>query len=123
MPQKKQCEKCKKLYRQRCLRRNKINNQLWCRHCFNKYGEHKLYPNGIVTRENQFVSKYGISEEERKHLFSNLIRQGLSPHQANRRILFNIKMLRILKKKKKWDIQKSKPETNRKFLEGLGQLK
>ena len=129
MPIKKKCEKCSKIYRTRCLRKNKINGELWCNHCLHKYGEHKLYPQGIITKENLFVSKYGISTEEKKHLFNNLIRNGLSPRQANQRIFFDIKMLKQNKRRNRYlaigcAVEKKKQiETNEKFLEGLGQLK
>jgi len=118
MSNKKKCEKCGVLYRSCSLHKHKPTGELRCRRCIAKYGENKYYI-PLKERKNQnYIGKYSISNEESKRLFSALIRQGLSKKEASYRINSLKQTLRFNRKMK----PRIKENQNKKLLQGLGQL-
>jgi hypothetical protein len=119
---KKECEKCHKLFRQGKLRRHRLNNQLWCRRCLNKYGENKFY----IPKEERNVFKPTLNWEEKQVLFREYISQGLSPEASIHKVRNRCKYLwwfnrrlRFLNNRKEQIDKNRRIEIRQKLLAGL----
>lgn len=126
------CPLCKKLKNKRCFIFNKVKGTSICRMCNRSVGSNKFFI-PINERKKDFVGKFSMSNEERKRLYGDLIRQGLSPDQAGRRINYLVRGLRRnfyrkkglekIKKMREEKIKQENKELNKKFVESFTTLK
>jgi hypothetical protein len=123
---KKECAKCKKVYNQKKLRINRVNGELWCRICLNRFGENKFNfntENFPLRSGNKYrVSKYKIDGEEKRILKGILKRNGFSEESAIKRINTDNYLMRKTKKEKlKEDFKErnEKGKLNKDFIGGL----
>ena len=132
MRPKEKCEKCGNVFQKCKLRKHKITKELWCKQCINKYGENKFNFNSkIPFKENNKISKFRITHNEKKMLVKSLQNQGVDYKDAWRRVNSNSRALSRMKivyfnKKKEEAIKESfekkrKLELNKAFLQGIGQ--
>jgi hypothetical protein len=122
------CPICNQKKRNKCFIFNRIKNETICRKCNRTIGSNIFYV-PFTERKKDFIGKFSMSNEERRRLYGQLIRQGMNPEEAGRKISFTINYMKGnyfrkkgLKKIKELREQKKKQmkELNKKkFLEGL----
>lgn len=112
---KRECDKCGKLHRNRSLHLHKPTGEMRCKICLNRYGEHKFYVPKEKHQKNEVIGKFNITFEERRRLFTQLIRQGLTKEQANNRINYTIYQMRKNKYKRKPTMKDINKEFKKEF--------
>ena len=100
-----------------------------CKNCKKKLVTNPFYNKNYEKRRG-FIGKFNMSEDEKKHLMTNLIKKGVPYKEAKRRIENDVKVLSEMKKKKNYNnrleeqnkkIQsKTSKEMKNKLLKGLG---
>tara|TARA_Y100000310_G_scaffold295555_1_gene327045 strand:+ start:7172 stop:7525 length:354 start_codon:yes stop_codon:yes gene_type:complete len=110
------CDKCLELKTNSKLKLHRPTGQLRCWNCMKKYGENKFYN---AKEEDNFVGRYSISEKEKDLLVKKGFKEGLSWTQIKKRIT----NLKYNLKKTKTRFFKKKPDINKRFKEGLKELK
>lgn len=117
---KKECEKCGRKVRPRCLHIHKPRGERRCGRCIKKYGQNKFY----IPKEERRKGKFELTMDERQALFRVLISKGLNEEQAKFRINNRQRYLRGFKRNSimnKIKEKESRENLKKKFLEGLGQ--
>jgi ribosomal protein L37AE/L43A len=129
-PEKPECPDCKIKFRKLHKCRDGIKR---CKNCKNKLVTNKFYiPPEERKRNFNGISNFNISDAERKIMYDNLIRQGLSTEAAQKKINSRIRMLKatksrkyrfaVNKRKEKSDKKKADGELNKKFKESFKNL-
>lgn len=123
-----ECPICKEKKRLKCFIFNSVKNEKICRKCNRKIGNNIFYI-PYKERKKNFIGRFNISNEERRRLYSNFIRQGLTPEQASRRIAYTIKCLRgnkyrkkgleTIKRNRELKAKQEREQMKKKFIGGL----
>ncbi len=124
-----ECPKCHRLLKQRCFIFNKKLKEKICSQCNKKIGTNIFYIEVSDRKNNDIITKYNLSNFEKRRLHKQLMDSGMSYKQAWRRINMDVYFLkkRKLEKQKKMrefailanQERKKDEEQNKKFLKGL----
>ena len=127
MNKKEVCPECKRTLRTKNFIFNRLVKKRICRRCDKKIGTNKFYV--PFSKKLDFISKYSITEVEKKKLWGKYVKEGCSYQQAWRKVNYLIYNLREQKKIKaaqrkgeyldKMKKQEQKQEMKKKFVEGL----
>ena len=122
MKKKQVCPRCNKTKNSSCFIYNKVVEKELCRMCHKSVGTNKFYSPENLTRKTNYISKYNLADDEKKALAS---KNGWKNVKATERYLKAAKEKAQIRKKQN-EIQEKQNaekqiESQKKFLEGLGQ--
>lgn len=116
MKPKKECEICGKLIRTCHLKKNRLNNKLMCKVCFNRIGENKFF----IPKSNKRISRFKITDDERKVLAISKGWKKVNEHCIALRTIGQMKKRQDKENLKSQMIEKiNKEKLKKDFLEGL----
>ncbi len=123
MSKKETCPECGKILRTRCFIFNIILKKKVCGYCHKRTGTNKFYtPQVKGINEKQRPTNYDIKWDEKYALYSELIRRGISPEAAKKRVNSRQKYVSWFQRSRNWNnktkVQKD-TDINKKMLEGL----
>ena len=127
MNKKEVCPECKRTLRTKSFIFNILVKKRICQRCHKKIGTNKFYV--PFKKKLDYISKYSITEEEKKRLHSKFLSQGLGSQEAWRKVYQHIKLLKAQKQKSRYSDKqrkryfaikaKERIEQQKKFLEGM----
>jgi hypothetical protein len=117
------CSKCGKIFRFCKLSTYKPTGELRCYNCIRKYGQNKYYVPIIkgINDKSRFL-RYDLTEDEKKSLWIELVKRGISPEEASYRVKNRTRYIYWFQKHKYFEkikMEREKLERNKQFLEGL----
>ncbi len=127
MNKKEVCPECKRTLRTKCFVLNRLRKKRICKQCDKRIGSNIFYV--PFKKKMDFISKYSLTEEEKKRLHSKFISQGLGSKEAWRKVYQHVRLLKQQKEKTRYSDKQRKryfaikaeqrAKQQKRFVEGL----